>query len=194
MRILCIDDDVFVRDSLYKKGLEKFLPNDDICTAEDGEQAVAAIDKQSFDVVITDMKMPGLSGLDVLKHVKEQSPETEVIIVTGVASIQTAVEAIQIGARDYIEKPISIDLLIEKIEYIRDYRSRVNEAEEFRLAKEACEQEAGAIMHQLEMQNQQLKKVAKETIVVLQKGDDANDEERRQLIDKLEALLNKKEN
>lgn len=158
MRILCVDDEEFVRDALYVRGLKRKLKGDEIVVAASGEDAMAEIDRRHFDMVITDLKMPGASGLDVLKHVKNSDLETQVLIVTGAASVETAVDAIRLGARDYIEKPVSIELLIEKVENIRDYQARIHEAEEFRLAKERCEVETSQEMHILELRVQELEK------------------------------------
>jgi len=170
MRILCVDDDVFVRDALYVKGLAKFLPNDEFVPAESGEQAVELLGQKSFDIVITDFKMPGMDGIGVLRHVKENFKETEVILVTGAASIASAVEAIRLGARDYIEKPISLELLVEKIANIRDYQQRVREAEEFRMAKECTEAESGRQLHSIEMEKQKIEAAVVEVWARLPSG------------------------
>ncbi len=157
MRILCVDDDDFIRKAIYEKGLGQILQTkDDIQVAASGEEAIEKIDAQNFDLVITDLKMPGLSGLDVLKHVKQNITTTEVMVVTGVASVQSAVEAIKLGARDYIEKPVSLDILVEKINNIRDFHDLQSETEEFRLAKEIYENEAGDQLHSLEIANQEM--------------------------------------
>lgn len=158
MRILCVDDEEFIRDSLYLRGLKRKLKGDELVIVASGEEAMAEVDRRHFDMVITDLKMPGASGLDVLKHVKSTDLGTQVLIVTGAASVETAVDAIRLGARDYIEKPVSIELLIEKVENIRDYQARLHEAEEFRLAKERCEVETSQEMHLLELRVQELEK------------------------------------
>lgn len=158
MRILCVDDEEFIRDSLYLRGLKRKLKADELVIVASGEEAMAEVDRRHFDMVITDLKMPGASGLDVLKHVKGSDLGTQVLIVTGAASVETAVDAIRLGARDYIEKPVSIELLIEKVENIRDYQARLHEAEEFRLAKERCEAETSQEMHLLELRVQELEK------------------------------------
>ena len=141
MKILCVDDNRSVR-SIYMKGLSRILPNDEFFEAASGEEAVEKLQTQQFDVILTDLVMEILSGLDVLRIVKRYSPATEVIVVTGHATVETVVEAMQAGARDYIEKPIDLSLLKEKIENIRDYHNRITEAEDLRLAKDAYEQQA----------------------------------------------------
>ncbi|MFC1830232.1 response regulator, partial [Thermodesulfobacteriota bacterium] len=78
----------------------------DVATAFSGEEGLEVFNNESPDIVLTDLKMPGVSGLEVLKKVKEDSPETEVIIITGHGDIDSAIEALQYGASDFINKPI----------------------------------------------------------------------------------------
>ncbi len=141
MKILCVDDDAVAR-TLYTKRLGPMMPDDSITVVGSGEEAINEVEDQYFEVIITDLIMPGLSGLDVLKYAQDNSMVTEVIIVTGAASVGSAIDALKHGARDYIEKPLDIPLLKEKLENIRDYQSIVFEAEELRMAKEITE--AGA--------------------------------------------------
>lgn len=78
-------------------------------TAADGEEAVSQINKEIYDLVITDLKMPGMGGMDVLKAVKSASPDTVVLVVTAFGSAESAVEAMKLGAYDYLTKPFQID-------------------------------------------------------------------------------------
>src|SRR2546430_1578708 len=80
-----------------------------VSAASDGEEAIAHIDKELFDLVITDLKMPKAGGLDVLRAVKESSPESVVLIITAFASAESAVEAMKLGAYDYLTKPFQVD-------------------------------------------------------------------------------------
>ncbi len=113
--ILVVDDEPLIRESLY----EIFrIDGYNAHMAPSAEEALDLMGKQAFDVVITDMKLPRMSGLDLLDRVKERSPDTEVILVTGFGTIETAVEAMKKDAYDYITKPINdneIKLLITKI-------------------------------------------------------------------------------
>jgi DNA-binding NtrC family response regulator len=103
-KILIIDDEEIIRDScsqvLKKEGYS-------VKVANDGEQGLAAFKKESFHVVFLDLKLPGIGGMEVLAKVNEDNPETPVIIITGFASIESAVEAIKRGAFDYLTKPFS---------------------------------------------------------------------------------------
>lgn len=139
MNILCVDDEKTIR-TLYLEMLKKMLPPEDrIELAASGEEAIERLQQEVFDVVITDLQMTGLSGLDVLAYVREKCISCEVIIVTGYGSIDSAYLAMKKGARDYIEKPIKLMLLVEKLNNLRDYIRIVKEGEEFRLAKDASE-------------------------------------------------------
>lgn len=105
-KILVVDDEKSMRDFLAivlkKDGYY-------VATASDGEEAVGMVQKDIFDLVITDIKMSKLSGLEVLRAVKEMSPQTIVLMITAFASTETAVEAMKEGAYDYIMKPFQID-------------------------------------------------------------------------------------
>ncbi|MBW1713053.1 MAG: sigma-54-dependent Fis family transcriptional regulator, partial [Deltaproteobacteria bacterium] len=82
-----------------------------ISQAEDGTQALDLLAAHVFQLVITDIKMPGASGLDLLSYVQEHTPHTPVIIITGYGSVETAVEAIRLGAFDFQEKPLNLEHL-----------------------------------------------------------------------------------
>lgn len=112
--ILIADDEKIIRDLFVQYlGSKGFL----VTTAADGREAVRIAQSAPFNVVITDIKMPGLDGIEVLRQIKEISPDTEVIIITGYASLETAIEAVRHGAYDYIEKPFrTINKLLHVIE------------------------------------------------------------------------------
>jgi len=105
-RVLIVDDEKSMRDlltiTLDKAGY-------DVTAADGGEAAIEAIRKDSFDTIITDLRMPRVDGMQVLRAARDLSPETAVIVVTAVASTETAVEAMKLGAYDYITKPFKLD-------------------------------------------------------------------------------------
>jgi two-component system response regulator HydG len=106
--ILVIDDEESMRDSclqtLSRKGYK-------VQTAEDGLQGLEMLKKKSFDLIILDLKMPGLSGMEVLKIIKQDNPDIFVIVITGHATIESAVEAMKQGAFDFIPKPFTPESL-----------------------------------------------------------------------------------
>ena len=111
MKILVVDDEALVRD-MIKRGLSQ-MGGFSVEVAQSGPEAIEKIEKDVFDLVLTDLKMPEMDGLELLKTIKGTRPEIMVIMMTAHGSIETAVEAMKIGANDYITKPIDFnDLLI----------------------------------------------------------------------------------
>ncbi len=102
-KILVVDDEEVMREFL----LEVFSAQDPM-GAHNGETALEMIQQNPVDLVITDLKMPGMDGLTLLKKIKEHDKGIKVIVVTGYASLQTASECIQAGAADFLKKPFSI--------------------------------------------------------------------------------------
>lgn len=123
-KILIVDDEMLVRNFLAETLRRKNL---DVTTAENGQKAIALLKEHSFDLIITDMKMPDLTGIDVLKKAKELSPASIVIIITAFGSIENAVEAMRLGAFNYIIKPFSPDTIEAVIEKAREHLSLVQE-------------------------------------------------------------------
>jgi DNA-binding NtrC family response regulator len=111
-KILVIDDEDIVRTScsrtLSPEGFEVSL-------ARNGVEGLRMAGEDRFDLVLTDLKMPDMDGIEVLRSIKGKWPDTEVIIVTGYQTVDTAVKAIKLGAYDYIEKPFTPDALISAV-------------------------------------------------------------------------------
>ena len=107
-RILVVDDEESMRQlleiALRKEGYRLTL-------AESGKKATEIFDKSSYDLVISDIKMPDMSGVEVLRHIKETDPTVPVIMITAYASAETAVEALRLGAYDYLTKPFKLEEL-----------------------------------------------------------------------------------
>jgi two-component system, NtrC family, response regulator PilR len=105
-RVLVVDDERSMRElltiTLEKSGYE-------VTAADGGEAAIEAIRKESFDAIITDLRMPRVDGMQVLRFARDVCPDAAVIVVTAVASTETAVEAMKLGAYDYITKPFKLD-------------------------------------------------------------------------------------
>jgi len=105
-RILIVDDNVSLRESLAAVFLaEGFI----VDQAEDGGSAIENLGQNNYDVVITDIKMPKIGGIDVLKGAKKLNPSTVVVMMTGYGTVESAVEAMKFGASDYLQKPFSIE-------------------------------------------------------------------------------------
>ena len=121
-KILIVDDEEILRnmltDVLSEEGYQ-------ISQASNGEEAVKMLKEDYYEIVLTDIMMPGLDGIGVLKAAKEIEPGNDVIVMTGYASVETAVESIRLGASDYITKPFNIDQI--KIVIARTLQRRVLE-------------------------------------------------------------------
>ena len=109
-RILAVDDEAIVLDSFRKILVAAGYAVD---TVENGLEALGLVQKNKYDFVFTDLKMPEMDGLDVVKGVKHYSPETDVVMITGYATIESAVNAMKFGAMDYVQKPFTEDELVE---------------------------------------------------------------------------------
>jgi two-component system, NtrC family, response regulator AtoC len=111
--ILVVDDEPVVQDAvrwlLRAQGY-------DVDTVGNGEEALSRIAQHEFDVVVSDIKMPGLNGLDVLERSRALKPNLSVILMTGYASVETAIEALRLGAADYLRKPFELDDLTLSVE------------------------------------------------------------------------------
>ena len=112
-RALIVDDEESIRDILVGF-FESF--GFEAVPASDGEEALELYKKESFDVVISDMMMPNMNGMELLNELKQIDPDVIFILITGYPSLETAIEAIKKGARDYITKPFNIDEIKIKID------------------------------------------------------------------------------
>ena len=113
-RILCVDDEEIILDSLRKILV---LDGYSIDTVETGQEALGLVQTRDYDFVFTDLKMPAMSGTDVAKSVKHLRPDIDVVIITGYATVESAVECMKHGAMDYIEKPFTEDELRQFVKY-----------------------------------------------------------------------------
>lgn len=134
MKILIVDDDKNLLSVLKTIFVEE---NNDVSTCSDGQAAINLCRKTKFDLVISDLMMPGTNGLEVLREAHKIDPDILVILITGFASLETAVQAIREGAYDYITKPFKLDeikIIVnnarEKILLIRENRNLILELRE----------------------------------------------------------------
>jgi two-component system OmpR family response regulator len=111
-RVLVVDDEIDFLETIVKRLQAR---NINVSGVESGRQALEAIGEQDFDVVILDVKMPGMDGIETLREMKKKKPLVEVIILTGHASVESGIQGMQLGAFDYVMKPVALDELLEKI-------------------------------------------------------------------------------
>ena len=114
-RILLVDDErEFVRilsERLKFRGIE-------VSVAYGGEEALAVLKRENVDAVVLDVRMPGMDGIETLREIKVLTPRTPVILLTGHAAIEAAMEGIKCGASDYLIKPVELQHLLEKLEQV----------------------------------------------------------------------------
>lgn len=115
-RILAVDDEPIVLDSLRKILV---LGGYDVDTVESGPEALGLVQRRNYDFVFTDLKMPGMDGVEVVKAVKHLRPDIDVAVITGYGTIETAVETMQHGAVAYVQKPFTAEELSEFVRKLR---------------------------------------------------------------------------
>ena len=151
--ILVVDDEKVVRESLRDWFREDGYEVD---TAADGAEALRKIDEDTWDILLVDIKMPGMDGLEVQRRVKRADPAAIVIIITAYATVDTAVQALKEGAYDYITKPIDPDDLASVIGKAAERQQLVRENEEL---KQTLESVSGASMAEIIGESPSMKKV-----------------------------------
>jgi len=137
--VLLADDEKTLRENLARVLQEEGF---DVIACRDGTEAVRALNNRSVDAVITDLRMPGVSGMDLIDHVRKRAPEAGIIVITAFGEVETAVEAMKKGAQDYICKPLNFDEVIFRVKRLvtqddlvrenRLLRDQIRQNEKFR--------------------------------------------------------------
>lgn len=139
-KILVVDDEALVRNSLEEiLRLEGY----EVVSVESGDAALNQIQQESYDLILLDLKMPGIDGIDVLKALSRLTPDTRVILLTGHGSLESAIDALRIGAQDYLLKPASSSEILSSV-------ARA-------LARKAEQQHRRMLLEQLDASIQRLK-------------------------------------
>jgi DNA-binding NtrC family response regulator len=118
--VLLVDDETAFIEPLMKRLLKRGLS---AAGCSSGEEALRHLAGESVDVVVLDVKMPGMSGIETLRQIKKEHPLVEVIMMTGHASVEVAIEGMELGAFDYLMKPTDFDDLLFKIQDARQKKS-----------------------------------------------------------------------
>ena len=113
IKLLLVDDEVEFLQTLMRRMKKRKV---DVTGENSGEEALAYLSRNPIDVVVLDVKMPGMDGIETLREIKKRMPLTEVIMLTGHANLDVAIEGMEIGAFDYLMKPINIDDLLYKVQ------------------------------------------------------------------------------
>ena len=131
-RILIVDDEKeFVETLAQRLTLREY----DVTTAFSGKEAIETVRGYNFDVIILDVLMPGMDGVETLREIKKLKPLTEVIMLTGNATVETAVEGMKLGASDYLMKPCETEDLVSKVQ--KAYERKAEHEERIRAVKVA---------------------------------------------------------
>jgi len=119
-RILVVDDEVDFLETIVKRLQRRGMEARGVTS---GEAALALLDEAPFDVVVLDIKMPGgMDGIEVLREIRRRRPATEVLLLTGHASVETSLEGMKLGACDYLLKPMRFEDLLQKLATALDKR------------------------------------------------------------------------
>ncbi len=111
-KVLLVDDEKEFLEIMSERMKARDM---EVTTATSAQQALEIIEKESFDAIILDFQMPGMDGMEALKAIKAKKPEAQIILLTGYATVEKSVEAMKIGATDFVEKPADLEVLAEKI-------------------------------------------------------------------------------
>ena len=119
-KILLVDDEVGFLETVVKRLRHRNLS---VRAAHSGEEALELLGQEPADVVLLDVKMPGMGGIQTLREIKSRHPLTEVILLTGHASVEVAIQGMELGAFDYLIKPVELDELLYKIQDAMDRKA-----------------------------------------------------------------------
>ncbi len=175
-RILVVDDEPtqleLVGGFLAKRDF-------DVSLAPDGQEALKQFIRESFDLVLTDQKMPGLSGLELIEALRARNPEVPVIVMTAYGTIETAVAAIKAGAVDYLTKPLNLDELLHRVDQVRERQRLLSENRELREALHERHRVEGIIGESGRMQEvlSMVRRVAPSDTTVLIRGESGTGKE-----------------
>ena len=116
-KLLIVDDEQDFLETITKRLKARHI---DVTGVESGYKALEALDGGKPDVIILDVKMPGMDGIETLREIKKKDPLVEVIMLTGHASVESGIQGMQLGAFDYVMKPVALDELLEKVRQAYD--------------------------------------------------------------------------
>lgn len=111
-KVLLIDDEVEFLENLSERMRVRGMA---VSTAQTTDNAINAVEEAEYDAIVLDLQMPGMNGIEMLKVIKERHPDMQVILLTGQATLEAGIEAMKLGAMDFMEKPADINSLTEKI-------------------------------------------------------------------------------
>ncbi|MCK5695748.1 MAG: response regulator [Desulfobacula sp.] len=139
-KVLLVDDEKefleIMSERMEARGME-------VTTAESADQAMSILKKKSFDAIVMDFQMPGMDGIEALKTIKNKNPELQIILLTGYATVEKTVEAMKIGATDFLEKPANLEALTEKIKKAKTEKMLIVEKQTEKKIKDILQRYGG---------------------------------------------------
>jgi len=111
-KVMVVDDELDFLETIIKRLKARKI---EVTGAESGQKALELLAGQDCDVIVLDVKMPGMDGIETWREIKKRKPLTEVIMLTGHASVESGIQGMQLGAFDYVMKPVALDELLEKM-------------------------------------------------------------------------------
>ncbi|HHE65269.1 MAG TPA: sigma-54-dependent Fis family transcriptional regulator [Bacteroidetes bacterium] len=173
MKILIIDDEKNIRrtltDILQDEGYQ-------VVSSENGEHGLSILSKELIDLVLLDVKLPGMDGIEVLEKIKESYPNLDVIMISGHSTIKIAVQAVKMGAYDFLEKPLSLHKIVIIIKHIAEKRMIYKQYNQYKESKESTYQMIG-VSPEMEKVRALIKKVAPTNSKVLIRGESGTGKE-----------------
>lgn len=124
-KVLLVDDEEDFLSTLSERLVVRGLK---VTAVTRGEDAVTKIDEQTYDLIVLDLAMPGIGGLEALKRIKLKQPDAEIIILSGQGTIKTSIEAMKLGAEDFLQKPVDMADLLQKISDAKEKRITIMQA------------------------------------------------------------------
>ena len=111
-KVLLVDDEKEFLETMSERMTTRGMT---VVTAQSASDALSVLETETFDAIVMDFQMPGMDGMEALKAIKDKKPEQQIILLTGYATVEKTVEAMKIGATDFLEKPADLEVLSEKI-------------------------------------------------------------------------------
>ena len=135
-KVLLVDDEQEFVDTLAERMRSRGM---EVATSNSGGDALDLVDRDAYDVVVLDLQMPGMDGIEVLERIKQRRPDIQVVLLTGHATVEKGVEAMKLGALEFLEKPVDLSTLSEIIHKAK--------AEKMILVDEDTEERIREILH-----------------------------------------------
>jgi DNA-binding NtrC family response regulator len=150
MVVLIVDDEDVIIKAIKSAWKNTNLPKSELIIAENGKKAIEIVENKNVNIVILDLNLPDIYGVEIVKKIKNIRPCTKILMISGVGTIEKAVECIKSGASDFLEKPFTIKAFEEKISYLINEIKKDQEIEEYCFAKTLIEEKTGKQISSLE--------------------------------------------